>query len=47
MGEYLLQAVARIAEADPTNSVETQSGPSDTLDTQPPPYTTPGKKVKW
>ena len=45
MGEHLFQAVTRIAEADPTsNSVEIKSGPSDTPDTQPPPYTKPEKK---
>jgi len=47
MGKYLFQAVPRIAEADLTsNSVESQSGPSDTPDTLPPPYTKPEKKEK-
>jgi len=40
MGEYLFQTVPLIAYTDPTsNCVESHSSPSDTLDTQPPPYT--------
>ena len=45
MGEHLFQAAPRIAYADPTsNSVESDSSPVDTLNTQPPPYTAPEKK---
>ena len=47
MGEYLFQAVARIAYTNPTsNRVESQSSPSDTLATQPPPYPMAEKEKK-
>ena len=46
MGEYFLQTVPRISHADPTsNSVESDSGRVDTVDTKPLSYTMPeGKK---
>ena len=45
MGEYLFRAVAHITYVDPaSNGVESDSAPSDILDTQPPPYTAPDKK---
>jgi len=47
MGKYLFQAVLRITYANPTsNRVESQSSPSDTLDTQPPPYPMAEKEKK-